>query len=96
MPNITDRIGRDDIVNKINSIISNMRQDAHCCIALNGDWGSGKTLANYSVLPVDNWGLEVERLKNRGSDGKYEEFCFVLQSYAELFVESEVNAKLAV
>ena len=43
MPNITDRIGRDDIVNKINSIISNMRQDAHCCIALNGDWGSGKT-----------------------------------------------------
>lgn len=53
-------------------------------------------LANYSVLPVDNWDLELERLKNRGSDGKYEEFCFVLQSYAEMFVDSEVNAKLAV
>ena len=53
-------------------------------------------LANYSVLPVNNWSLEVERLKNRGSDGKYEEFCFVLQSYAELFCELEEKALLAV
>lgn len=53
-------------------------------------------LANYSVLPVDNWSFEVERLKNRGPDGKYEEFCFVLQNYAELFCELETKISLAV
>ncbi len=53
-------------------------------------------IENYRVLPISDWRTEVERLKMKGSDGKYEEFCFVLQSYAELFVESEVNAKLAV
>lgn len=67
MSNITDRIGRDDIVNKIDSIISHMRQDAHCCIALNGDWGSGKTFVmnmldnkcseapNHIVIKYDAW-----------------------------------------
>ncbi len=41
-------------------------------------------IENYKILPVSDWRIEVERLKNKDSDGKYEEFCFVLQSYAEL------------
>jgi len=53
-------------------------------------------IANYKVLPVSDWYLEVERLKIRGSDGKYEEFCFVLQSYAELYCELEAKTPLAV
>ena len=51
---------------------------------------------NYAVLSVNDWSLEVERLKSRGSDGKYEEFCFVLQSYAKLCIELEAKNPLAV
>ena len=53
-------------------------------------------IKNYKVLPVSDWQTEVERLKIKCSDGKYEEFCFVLQSYAELCCELETKAPLAV
>ena len=67
MPDMVDKIGRTEIVDKINSIINNMRQDAHCCVALNGDWGSGKTFVmnmlnskclesqNNIVIKYDAW-----------------------------------------
>ena len=53
-------------------------------------------IKNYKVLPVLDWQAEVERLKIKGLDGKYEEFCFVLQSYAELCCEIESKTPLAV
>ena len=53
-------------------------------------------IKNYKVLPVSDWQTEVERLKIKGSDGKYEEFCFVLQSYAELCCELESKTPMAV
>ena len=53
-------------------------------------------IKNYKVLPVLDWKAEVERLKIKGLDGKYEEFCFVLQSYAELWCEIESKTPLAV
>lgn len=53
-------------------------------------------IENYRVLPISDWRTEVERLKMKGSDGKYEEFCFVLQSYAELCLELEAKTPLAV
>lgn len=53
-------------------------------------------IENYKVLPVSDWRTEVERLKIKGSDGKYEEFCFVLQSYAEFCCKTETKALLAV
>lgn len=38
-----DKIGRGDIVNKISSLVDNLQQDKYFCLALNGEWGSGKT-----------------------------------------------------
>ena len=51
---------------------------------------------NYKFLTISDWRTEVERLKIKGTDGKYEEFCFVLQSYAELCCELESKTPLAV
>lgn len=53
-------------------------------------------IENYKILPISDWRTEIERLKIKGSDGKYEEFCFALQSYAELCCELELNIPLAV
>lgn len=38
-----DKIGREEIVNKISSLVDNLQQDKYFCLALNGEWGSGKT-----------------------------------------------------
>ena len=53
-------------------------------------------IANYKVLPILDWHAEIERLKIKGFDGKYEEFCFVLQNYAELCYELESQTSLVV
>ena len=53
-------------------------------------------IENYKIRPVSNWWAEIDRLKAKDSNGEYEEFCFVLQSYAELFCELEASAPLAV
>lgn len=39
----------------------------------------------YIDYPVPDWKQEYERLSQRDNSGKYEEFCFVLQKYIELF-----------
>lgn len=38
-----DLIGRDVVVNKICHLINYMKEDETFCLALNGDWGSGKS-----------------------------------------------------
>ncbi len=40
---------------------------------------------NYSLFPVTDWEAELERLRTKNEKGEYEEFCFVLESYIEIF-----------
>ncbi len=39
----------------------------------------------YTDYPVSDWKREHERLSKKDSSGKFEEFCFVLQRYIEIF-----------
>lgn len=64
---LQDKIGREDIVNKICSLVDNLKPDANFCLALNGEWGSGKTFVmqmleqkfcehpEYIVIKYDAW-----------------------------------------
>ena len=38
-----DFIGRDEIISKITELVDIMPADKNCCIALDGEWGSGKS-----------------------------------------------------
>ena len=38
-----DKIGRKEIVEKICWLVDNLQKDQHFCLALNGEWGSGKS-----------------------------------------------------
>ena len=38
-----DKIGRQLLVDKIKYLIENLPKDEHFCLALDGEWGSGKT-----------------------------------------------------
>ena len=38
-----DKIGRQEFVGKICGLIDFLKKDNHTCIAINGDWGSGKS-----------------------------------------------------
>ena len=62
-----DKIGRKDIVNKIDYLIETLPQNKHFCLALNGAWGSGKSVViellrdkllthpEYIVVHYDAW-----------------------------------------
>lgn len=62
-----DKIGRQDIVNKINFLVENLQNDDNFCLALNGEWGSGKSYVmgmlrekfamhpEYIVINYDAW-----------------------------------------
>lgn len=62
-----DKIGREDIVDKIDYLIENLPQDQNFCLALNGAWGSGKSVViellkekfltrpEYIVVHYDAW-----------------------------------------
>lgn len=39
----------------------------------------------YTDYPVSDWKSEYERVINKDSSGKFEQFCFVLQQYIEFF-----------
>ena len=64
---LQDKIGREDIVNKICSLVDNLKSDVNFCLALNGEWGSGKTFVmqmleqnfcehpEYIVIQYDAW-----------------------------------------
>lgn len=40
---LNDRIGRTEFVTKVKNIVNQLKPDNHICVAINGDWGSGKT-----------------------------------------------------
>lgn len=62
-----DKIGRKDIINKIEYLIDNLPKDENFCLALNGTWGSGKSVviellqekllkhSEYIVVHYDAW-----------------------------------------
>lgn len=50
----------------------------------------------YIDYPVVDWKCEYERLSQKDSSGQYEEFCFVLQSYIEMFHGLELQQTTAV
>lgn len=64
---LQDKIGREDIVNKICSLVDHLGKDKNFCLALNGEWGSGKTFVmqmlqekfkeypEYIVINYDAW-----------------------------------------
>ena len=39
----------------------------------------------YLDYPVSDWNAEYEKLAQKDSSGRYEEFCFVLRNYIEIF-----------
>ena len=62
-----DKIGRKEIVDKICGLVDNLQKDQNFCLALNGEWGSGKTFVmqmikeelskhqEYTVIEYDAW-----------------------------------------
>lgn len=62
-----DKIGRKDIVDKICYLIDNLPEDQNFCLALNGAWGSGKSVVvellkdslsqhpEYIIVHYDAW-----------------------------------------
>lgn len=64
---LEDKIGREDVVNKISYLVDNLRKDEHFCLALDGEWGSGKTFvmemleetfnkhSEYLIVKYDAW-----------------------------------------
>lgn len=64
---LEDKIGRQQLVDKIKYLIENLPQDEHFCLALDGEWGSGKTFvmemlreslsehSEYIVINYDAW-----------------------------------------
>lgn len=40
---------------------------------------------NYELFPVTDWTAEIKRLHTKNTNGQYEEFCFVLESYINFF-----------
>ena len=62
-----DKIGRQEFVGKICGLVDSLKKDNHTCIAINGDWGSGKSFvlgmieeqlsqkAENTVIKYDAW-----------------------------------------
>ena len=64
---IQDKIGRKGIINKICALINHLNKDEHFCLALDGEWGSGKSFVlnmlyeqlkdndSYLTIRYDAW-----------------------------------------
>lgn len=64
---LQDKIGRDEIVDKICGLVGSLRKDKNFCLALNGAWGSGKSFVlglieeklskkqEYIIIKYDAW-----------------------------------------
>lgn len=62
-----DKIGRKEIVDRICLLVDNLQKDQHFCLALDGDWGSGKSFVleyieeelqkheEYIIVKYDAW-----------------------------------------
>lgn len=40
---LQDKIGRDEIVDKICGLVGSLKKEQNFCLAINGAWGSGKS-----------------------------------------------------
>lgn len=100
-----DRIGRKDFVNKISSLVDNLQKDEHFCLALNGEWGSGKSYVmdmlrekfeahpEYIVINYDAWN------NNFYSDPLIAILYCVLDSikeYAKIFFSTQEKVKYGI
>lgn len=64
---LQDKIGRAEIVDKICGLVDSLEKDKNFCLALNGEWGSGKSFvlsmieeklsqkSEYIVIKYDAW-----------------------------------------
>lgn len=64
---LQDKIGRDEIVDKICGLVDSLQKDQNFCLALNGAWGSGKSFVmemieeklkehkEYFIVKYDAW-----------------------------------------
>ena len=62
-----DKIGREEVVDKICGLVDSLEKDKNFCLALNGEWGSGKSFvlsmieeklsqkSEYIVIKYDAW-----------------------------------------
>lgn len=62
-----DKIGREEIVDRICLLVDNLQKDQHFCLALDGEWGSGKSFVldmveekleqhrEYVIIKYDAW-----------------------------------------
>lgn len=62
-----DKIGRQEFVNKVCGLVDSLKKDSHICVAINGDWGSGKSFVlgmveeklsqkpEYITIKYDAW-----------------------------------------
>jgi len=62
-----DKIGREEVVDKICGLVDSLEKDKNFCLALNGAWGSGKTFVldmiaeklserqEYIIIKYDAW-----------------------------------------
>lgn len=65
--NIQDKIGRQDIVDKICGLVDSLQKDQNFCLSINGAWGSGKSFVlkmieetlskkqEYVIVKYDAW-----------------------------------------
>ena len=70
-----------DILNLKSPILKNIRKAA---------------IDTYTMFPDIDWKAEYERLNTKNSSNQYPKFCFVLQSYIELFHGAELRQTAAV
>lgn len=64
---LQDKIGREEIVNKICGLVGSLKKDKNFCLAINGAWGSGKSFVlglieeklskkqEYIIIKYDAW-----------------------------------------
>lgn len=64
---LQDKIGREEIVDKICGLVSSLKKDKNFCLAINGAWGSGKSFVlglieeklskrqEYIIIKYDAW-----------------------------------------
>ena len=68
MMELQDKIGREELVNKIKYLIETLPENEHFCLALDGEWGSGKSFVikmlqdkfcnytnEYIIVNYDAW-----------------------------------------
>lgn len=51
---LQDKIGRQDIVDKICGLVDSLQKDQNFCLSINGAWGSGKSFVLQMIDSRNN------------------------------------------